>query len=535
MTNRHRTPHTNGATTTPGAHTHPDDPGPQDPDTTPSSPTARDGQQQGWAATALENESERALLGAMLSPIPVQGGAYLSSPAIIEGRRIVAPEHFCDPRHQAVAAAIYALADDAAVRGIEPLMVGAELARRGQLTKVGGPIFVSDLMKDSVTSTNASWHAERVRAGANRRATYAYAHRVIQATNGVDVDSPDLLERINRVHEKWQADVSATSDNGIVAVGNQTDIITQLVAEWGQPDERGMTTGLHDVDTRINIAPGSVVIIAGRPGSGKSMLAAQIAGHYVEERGEPVLFCSMEMPVRELVERDLARIAGVPLSSSNGKTPLTARESQRLEKAAHEYQQLGTLLFYDDSPDLSMSHVEARYEEVSKIAGPPAVVFIDYVQLMKTSATAENRVQAVGEISRRAKVFGMRTGAIVVLCCQLNRGPESRPNGMPNLADLRESGNLEQDADAVFLVWPAADYVEDRAGEVDLIIAKQRRGGHNIIVPLADYRAFAAFRNLTKQKEPARSAPPVNMPDLDAMPGQAPPSNDRNGDDWWNK
>lgn len=490
-----------------------------------------------WEATPLEKSAERHLLGAMMTPLTTTRDGEpvaLSSPAIIEARRIVEPEFFYDVRHQMIAAAVFALAD-AGVRGIDPVLVGQELARRDQLVKVGGPPVVHELFAQSITTANASHYADTVRAGYNRRATYAYAQGIAQVVANRDVESEDLYSRVTVIHERWHHAVSgAIGGNELVSVGNRGDVIADLLSTWGEPDGRGLSTGLHDLDTRINIAPGSLVIVAGRPGSGKSLLASQIAAHHVEELGVPVLFHSLEMPIRELVERDLARAAGVRLDSASGKTPLTAREQQRLQQAAHEYEQLGTLLFYDDATDLTIGHAEARYEEVAKITGtPPGLLVIDYVQLMKMNARAERRDIAVGEVSGKAKQFGLRTGCTVVLCAQLNRGPESRPNGVPHIADLRESGNLEQDADAVILVHPVGDHVEERQGEVDLIIAKQRRGGHNIVVPVQDYRAYAAFRNLTRRIEPARTAPVVagvDMPDLDNLDHP-----DRNGPDWWDK
>lgn len=516
MTTIHRDQNRNG---NPAHHpdSHPDDHGPDAPDTSPAE------------ATPLELAAERALLGAMMTPLHVTRDGVpepLSSPAIIEARRILAPEHFYLPRHQAIATAIFTLADTGA-KGVDPVMVGAELAGRDLLTKVGGALSINALMSESVTTTNAGYHADLIRRGANRRASYAYALRVAQLAAGSD--STELFERVTALHERYVADVTVTNTD-VLAVGNRADLLDGLVERWGLPDETGMTTGILDLDDVLNIAPGSVVIVAGRPGSGKSMLVSQIAGHYITHRGEPVLYFSLEMGAAELVERDLARMARIRLDTASGKTPLTDRDRERLTHAHAEYSQLSTLLFYDDADDLDWGHVEARYEEVRKITGPPALVVVDYVQLMRTNTRAERRDIAIGEISRRAKTFAKRTGAIVVLVAQLNRGPESRPDGMPQVSDLRESGSLEQDADAVILVHPVADFVEERAGEIDLIIGKQRRGGNHLRITVGDARPYAAFRDLAKIPTPPRWA--QDMPDLDQPD---PPTDGRAPGEWWNK
>ncbi|HYQ69084.1 replicative DNA helicase [Actinophytocola sp.] len=454
----------------------------------------------------VELDAERAVLGAMMTPLYVTSRdgepEALSSPVIAEVRRTLSAEHFYQPRHQAVMRAICDLADSGR-KGIEPVQVAEELRRRGELTRMGSPTYLHDLLAASrqVAATGQASHlAEIVRAGANRRATLVYSQRVAQAAQALP-EPERLPEIIAGLHTKFLADVATTSEEEFHSIGNSEDLIQGVLDSWGHPQESAMTTGIRDVDRALNVDLGALVVAAGRPGSGKSVFGAQVAGHYAMERGEPVVFFSAEMTRAELVQRDLARQAGVRLDSASGKTHLIDSEKIKLAKAAQDYKLLGTLLWYDDTPHLSLPYIRARVADVASIAGPPRLIVIDYLQLMQLPK-ADRKDLALGEVTRQLKIMAQELNCIVLLLCQLNRGPESRPGGLPMLSDLRESGAIEQDADVVMLIHDVAKYTDERPGEIDLILAKQRKGS-NPTITLADYRAFAAFRDLSRQSAPS--------------------------------
>lgn len=491
----------------------------------------------GLEPTDVELDSERQVLGAMMTPLWATGAdgvpQAISSPQIAEVRRVVGADQFVEPAHRMVAAAIFAMVDRGD-RGINTTMVAHELEVRGQLAKIGGLPAVNRLFAAAATATNAAYHADMVRAAANRRATYHYALRVTQVSMTAHADSGELFDRVTTIHERYLAEVRNAAVSDIVSIGNRTDMLAEVAANWGYADTAsGFTTGLYDLDAKLNTQDGAMVVVAGRPGSGKSILADKIAWHYVAERGEIVQYHSLEMPAPELIERGVARNAGLRLDSATGKTPVTELDRRRIAAAVAEYETLGTALFVDDTPDVTMEHVEARYEEIKSTAGRPGLVVIDYVQLVK-APRAENRQLAIAELSRRCKVFGQRTGSTALLLAQLNRGPEARPNGVPVVSDLRESGGIEQDADAVLLVHPVGDYDDNRTGEVDIIIGKQRRGGR-ATVAVSDARAYADFRNLTRQAAPRAARAAIDaVTDLDALENGTD-SEDRNGDDFWRR
>ena len=489
-----------------------------------------------WEATAEERAAEAAVIGCMLTPLHItgrDGPEVLSSPAIIDIRRVLRPEHFYTAAHQAIARTVYELAD-AGVKGIDPLVVADALTEAGVLAVTGGITALTRYPRMVPTTTNAAWYADRVREGADRRATYAYSARVAQYAAAVDGDR--LNELVAAAHADYLTSTAVFTNDDLPSVGNQPDEIAGLLQRWGQADETGATTGLRDLDDRLNVSDGALVVVAGRPGSGKSLLGAQWAWHYVSQRGEGALCFSAEMTRLELMERDIARIAGVRLDSSSGKTPLTVEDSRRLMKASAEYERLGTLLWYDDTPTLTVAHIRARYAEVAAAAGAPKLVVIDYLQLMQMPK-ADRRDLAIAEVTRQLKVFAQESQCLVVLLCQLNRGPESRPDGRPMLSDLRESGAIEQDCDVAFLLHDVGRYQEDRQGSLDLIIAKQRKGGHGITITLSDRRAYAELGNWSRQDPPSPAAAGAGtMPDLDDLTGGGDGgSADRNGDGWWNK
>lgn len=478
-----------------------------------------------WLPTADETAAELAVIGALLTPFPVttRDGRIeeITSPTLIDIRRVLRPEHFFEPRHQLIATVVYELAD-AGHRSIDPVVVSTELARRGNRGVLDAAA-LSRYMRSVPTVANAPYYADLVRAGADRRTAYAYGMRIAQYASSMDGDR--LTDLVTKAHGEYLSATAPYVNNDLMSVGNRTDMVAELLAKWGHAEENtGMTTGLPDVDAHLNVDPGGMVVLAGRPGSGKSLLGSQIAWHFVAERGEGVLSFSAEMTAKELMERDLARIANVRLDSSSGKTKLTPADGAALMKAAEDYQMLATQLWYDDTPTLSIQHIRARHAEVSAVNGPPALVVIDYLQLMQMPK-ADRRDLAIGEVTRQLKVFAQEANCLVLLLCQLNRGPESRPGGVPMLADLRDSGAIEQDPDVVMLLHDVPRYDESRQGVVDLILAKQRKGGHGITVTLADRRAYAGFGNWSRVEErkgPA-AAGAAEVPDLDSLTnGDAP-------------
>jgi replicative DNA helicase len=237
----------------------------------------------------------------------------------------------------------------------------------------------------------------------------------------------------------------------------------------------GVPTGFADLDKYTNgLHPGQLVIVAARPGMGKSTLGLDIARNASIKHGLTSAIFSLEMSRNEIVMRLLSAEAQIALhsmrSGSMGDADWTrlARKMSAVSEAP---------LFIDDSPNLTMMEIRAKARRLRQRHDLRLIV-VDYLQLMTSGRKVESRQQEVSEFSRQMKLLAKELEIPVIAISQLNRGPEQRTDKKPMLADLRESGSLEQDADAVILIHREDAYEREspRAGEADFILAKHRNG-----------------------------------------------------------
>ncbi|WP_306999031.1 replicative DNA helicase [Amycolatopsis thermophila] len=475
-----------------------------DPAAVPWEPPGDDepGDPTGWFPTRTEADAEMSVLGALMMPIQatdVDGRpAAMNNPALAEVRRLLQPKHLFLPKHQAIMQAICDL-DDRSVSGIDVIKVADELERRGELAKVGAAPYLLTLTERVSVAANATYYADLVIEAYRRRAALEFARAVGQAAaSRLDIGSLD--SRIDQAHQTYLQETLGLGTQELVSAADSSWLITDILDHWGEPDPGSMTTGLADVDDVLDVATGGLVVVAARSGVGKSTWAAQIARHYVFDRGECSLFFSMEMTRRELYIRDLAALAGVRHDSATGKTPATDYEREKLRKAAARYETEGALMYYDDTKAVNLAHIRSRCSQVRRESGVGqlGVVVVDYIGLMQLPR-ADREDQAFGEVSRSLKVMAGEFGCIVILVAQLNRGPEERSGGVPKASDIRSSDKLQQDADVIMLLHDVAQYGDrtggdnPRAGEVDLILDKQRKGRSHAVITLADRRHFAQF------------------------------------------
>lgn len=258
----------------------------------------------------------------------------------------------------------------------------------------------------------------------------------------------------------------------------------------------GVPTGFLDLDKTINgLHPGQMVIIAARPGVGKSTLAMDFMRSASVENDTPSALFSLEMSKMEIVLRLLSAEAEVKLTNMrSGKMDESewtrlAQTMGKLEKAP---------IFIDDSPNLTMMEIRTKARQIKQKHGLGLIV-VDYLQLMTSGRKVESRQQEVSEFSRQLKLLAKEVEVPLIAISQLNRGPESRTDKKPQLADLRESGSLEQDADMVMLLYrpdsqPGA-LDNAREGEADIILAKHR-GGPVGTIPIAEQLKYSRFANL---------------------------------------
>jgi replicative DNA helicase len=267
----------------------------------------------------------------------------------------------------------------------------------------------------------------------------------------------------------------------------------------------GTPSGFNDLDAITGgFQPGNLVIIAARPSMGKSALVTNMAENVAlhHERPRPVALFSLEMSEAELAQRFIASQASIKGDDLRKGRLKDESKWKRVLKVASQYD--ASPLFVDDSSDIGILDVRAKarrlHQQTLARYGGLGLVIVDYLQLMRADTRVENRVQQVGEISRGLKILARELQVPVIALSQLSRGVESRTDKRPMLSDLRESGQIEQDADLVMFIYRDEYYnpeSTDRPGEADLLIAKHRNGGLGE-VPLTFQNEYPRFLGLQR-------------------------------------
>ena len=258
--------------------------------------------------------------------------------------------------------------------------------------------------------------------------------------------------------------------------------------------ELGVPTGFIDLDKLTNgLHAGQMVIVAARPGVGKSTLAMDFMRSCSLQHGKSSVIFSLEMSASEIVMRLLSAESEVKLADMRGGR-VSTEDWAKIDETLNRVQDAP--LFIDDSPNLTMMEIRSKARRLKQQHGLDLIV-LDYLQLMSSGKKVESRQQEVSEFSRQLKLLAKELEVPLIAISQLNRGPEARTDKKPQLADLRESGSLEQDADMVMLLYrpDSQDRDNERAGEADIILAKHR-GGPIDTVQVAHQLHYSKFVNM---------------------------------------
>lgn len=406
----------------------------------------------------------------------VLGGMLLSKDAIADVVEILKPGDFYRPAHTT----IYETILDLYTRGepADAITVAAALADAGELARVGGAPYLHTLIASVPTAANAAYYARIVAERAVLRRLIEAGTRIVQlgygaaAGAGRDVDDiVDLAQQAvyevteRRVSEDFSplADLLQPTLDEIEAVGAQGGVMT------------GIPTGFTDLDRLLNgLHPGQLIVVAGRPGLGKSTVSMDFARHAAIRANCPSVIFSLEMSKVEIVMRLLSAESRVPLHVLRSGQ-LSDEDWSKLARRMGEISEAP--IFIDDTPNMNLMEIRAKARRLKQRHGLKLVV-VDYLQLMTSPKRFESRQQEVAELSRGLKLLAKEIECPVVAVSQLNRGPEQRTDKRPQLSDLRESGSIEQDADVVILLHRDDYYDKEspRAGEADFIVAKHRNG-----------------------------------------------------------
>ncbi|MYC12253.1 MAG: replicative DNA helicase [Gemmatimonadetes bacterium] len=439
------------------------------------------------------NTAERALPQALEVERAVLGAMLIDNMAINRVVEVLGDETaFYHTPHRKVYAAIQSVSE----RGdpVDQVTLTAELVRRGQLDDVGGVVFIAELASEMATAANAEYHAQIVLEKAQRR-------RLIDAATQTLTESyeetEDVRELIDRAEQRVFQIAEGELGKGVMPLSSAIEeAYVAIERAHEQPGAlTGVTTGYTDLDEiTAGLQSSDMIILASRPSMGKTALTLCMARNAAVKGSTPVLYFSLEMSTEQLAQRLLCAEARV--SSHRLRTGrLSEEEWQRLSEWTGKL--IEAPIYIDDTPAISVMELRAKARR-AKSEYNIELIIVDYLQLMTSSENFGSREQEIAYISRSLKALAKELDIPIVACAQLSRAVESRTDKRPQLADLRESGSLEQDADVVmFLFRPEVYGIVDeegntQEGRAEIILGKQRSGpiGSVFLIFQAEYLRF---------------------------------------------
>lgn len=432
-------------------------------------------------------EAERSVLGAIL----------IENTAINRAQEILREGDFYREPHRK----IFKVMNDLSERttAIDTVTVKEELSRAGELDAVGGPAYIASLIDGVPRSANIEYYARIVKEKAILRSLIEAGGRIVSTAYEASQEPDDILDESERLIFQIAQDRLRAGFVPMKVVADQSLKTIEQLAE-----RRELVTGLPTGYKLLNeytsgLQPADLVILAGRPGMGKTSLALNIAQNVAMQAARKVGIFSLEMTREQLFLRMLTGLARID-SHMLRTGRLTKDQWKELIQA---FGKLATApVFIDDSAGLTVLEMRAKSRRLKLEQGLDLIV-IDYMQLIRSRSRFENRNQEMSEISRSLKELAKELSVPVIALSQLSRAPEQRgERGRPQLSDLRESGAIEQDADVVLLLYREEMYkpTEENRGIATIIMAKQRNGPTGEF-NMAFLRQYTRFEELEKQGE----------------------------------
>ncbi|MGW2181255.1 replicative DNA helicase [Streptomyces sp. NPDC001732] len=356
---------------------------------------------------------------------------------------------------------------------VDPITLAAYLVKSGDLERIGGAPYLHTLVQAVPTAANAGYYAEIVVERFKLRRLIEAGTRIVQLGY---TGKGEVSDAVNAAQAEMQAAAQLSAGGGLERVSDVDEMLEEYLVSMDAPPPERLPLPYARLQEMLPMEPGDLVVVAARPAIGKSVVLLDIARHVAIKHRMPVLMSSMEMSRPQLMQRIIAAEARVPLNRVKDRH-YEGDDRQRIHNSALTIG--GAPLVVDDGPATTTVQLRSRLRWLQAQGRLPRVLVVDYLQIMKASGKrGQNRTGEVDEISRGLKELAVEFEIIIITAAQLNREVEKREDKKPMMADLRESGSIEADANAVILLHRPDAYDKDheRAGEMDLIIGKNRQG-----------------------------------------------------------
>jgi replicative DNA helicase len=433
-----------------------------------------------------DKEAEQSVLGAILH----------NNDALLQAAEILQPDAFFSPAHRDLFTAMLELAGRK--DPIDEITLANFLRSHNQLEQVGGMVYIAELGDATPVSLNVTAYAEIVREKHQLRTLITSATQIAQRGR----EAPDNVEGLIQQAEQTFLDLARQSTRK--SYERISDLLNENFKKLEQAQDRGdgltgLPTGFAELDLATNgLQPTDLIVVAARPGMGKTSFVLNVAEHAALRSRQPAVVFSLEMSKEQMALRMLCSEAKVD-SQKLKRGELDEYDWDRMAAAMNRLSE--TPIFIDDTAEATPLAIKAISRRIQQEHGLGLIV-VDYLQLMRASNRRDNREQEIAEISRTLKAIAKDLGVPLVACAQLNRAVEGRQNKRPMLADLRESGAIEQDADLVMFIYRDELYnpkTED-PGVAEISIAKHRNGPLTTYpIRLAFIAQFTKFAALTLQ------------------------------------
>lgn len=404
--------------------------------------------------------------------LAVIGSALSNSHSVAESAEIVKPSDFYFPQNREIYAAILELFNENLA--IDFITVSNRLSQMDKLEAVGGVTYLRNAATNVPTTRHVTYYSNIIKDKATLRTLIQRAN----AISDMAYSEADKVERVVDQAEQLIYDVASSRENGDILpiseifLGSYQELVENSMNDGGIT---GLSTGFDELNRRTGgFHGGELILIAGRPGMGKSSFAVNIAEHVSISDKKTVAIFNLEMPREQIVNRIICSQA---LVNSN-KIRTGDITGEDWEKIGAIVDRVATAPMYiDDTASITVSEIRAKCRRL-KQTKDLALIVIDYLQLMQSSGRADNRQQEIADISRSLKILAKELNIPVIALSQLSRASESRSDKRPMLSDLRESGAIEQDADMVMFLYRDDYYNKDTEDKnlAECIVAKNRSG-----------------------------------------------------------